>query len=206
MPPSLFFLPGRSRGRKLRCSVGTAPVVDSSILDRETEDLSQQFGVALFFVSYLLCVGVALMNVVVAVLLEKMVSDEPRSVAETPNETEEKLPEHLEKVCLDIELDCIHLKQQLSAGEKHRFLLPLYSLFGLRARVSPGVLMPCFGVVPGLAFLFAERGQCVKLAHCVQLALQKTFSQILCVGFCSKLVGGLSKKPRCETNQAGDMP
>ncbi|CAK9095659.1 unnamed protein product [Durusdinium trenchii] len=84
-----------------------------------TNDLSQQFGVALFFVSYLLCVGVALMNVVVAVLLEKMVSDEPRSVAETPNETEEKLPEHLEKVCLDIELDCIHLKQQLSVVKRY---------------------------------------------------------------------------------------
>ena len=83
--------------------------------------MSQQFGVAFFFASYLLFVGVALMNVVVAVLLEKMVSqDDPHHAVEKAHDSNtlesERMPEHLEKVCLDIELDCILLKQQLFPG------------------------------------------------------------------------------------------
>lgn len=95
-----------------------------------SNDMSQQFGVAFFFVSYMLCVGVALMNVVVAVLLEKMVSHEPEGAEieeplgrlDTLEWLDERLvkavPENLEKVCLDIEADCLVLKQQLATVKR----------------------------------------------------------------------------------------
>lgn len=102
-----------------------------------SNDMSQQFGVAFFFVSYMLCVGVALMNVVVAVLLEKMVSHEHEDSLMAPVDIDanvvaslewldEKMgtanldlvPENLEKVCLDIEADCLVLKQQLATVKR----------------------------------------------------------------------------------------
>mmetsp|Transcript_7930 Transcript_7930/g.9410 ORF Transcript_7930/g.9410 Transcript_7930/m.9410 type:complete len:178 (-) Transcript_7930:72-605(-) len=97
-----------------------------------SNDMSQQFGVAFFFVSYMLCVGVALMNVVVAVLLEKMVShdheeegvDEESNLDtlewldETLQASPGEVPENLEKVCLDIEADCVALKQQLASVKR----------------------------------------------------------------------------------------
>mmetsp|Transcript_64605 Transcript_64605/g.79026 ORF Transcript_64605/g.79026 Transcript_64605/m.79026 type:complete len:380 (+) Transcript_64605:45-1184(+) len=96
-----------------------------------SNDMSQQFGVAFFFVSYMLCVGVALMNVVVAVLLEKMVShdevegghevEENMDTSEWPDETPGMpglMPSNLEKVCLDIEADCLILKQQLATVKR----------------------------------------------------------------------------------------
>mgnify|MGYP002803405869 CR=1 FL=1 len=101
-----------------------------------SNDMSQQFGVAFFFVSYMLCVGVALMNVVVAVLLEKMVSHDHEDAQPTEavdnvvaslEWLDEKMgtanldlvPENLEKVCLDIEADCLVLKQQLATVKRY---------------------------------------------------------------------------------------